>query len=136
MYGNNKLVQALFYVHISTQIRPYLEYGLLIRGSRYSFATLDAIQKRVMKLISDPALSSALDYLANYFHSVIIMRYISIPYIQFNFLFKGKRTIYMNIDIHVFTWEIGTFFLYIYLLNQYSDTWKKNVFFTSISIIK
>ena len=49
------------------QIRPCLEYGShLWRGaSKYSVATLGAIQKRAIKLIGDPALTNSLDSLAH-----------------------------------------------------------------------
>ena len=49
------------------QIRPCLEYGShLWRGaSKHSLATLDAIQKRAIKLIGDPALINSLDSLAH-----------------------------------------------------------------------
>ena len=49
------------------QIRPGLEYGShLWRGaSKHSLATLDAIQKREIKLIGDPALTNSLDSLAH-----------------------------------------------------------------------
>ena len=49
------------------QIRPCLEYGShLWRGaSNHSLATLDAIQKRAIKLIGDPALTNSLDSLAH-----------------------------------------------------------------------
>ena len=49
------------------QIRPYLEYGShLWRGtSKHSLATLEAIQKRAIKLIGDPALTNSLDSLAH-----------------------------------------------------------------------
>ena len=45
------------------QTRPCLEYGShLWRGaSKYSLATLDTIQKRVIKLIDDSALTDSLD---------------------------------------------------------------------------
>ena len=48
------------------QIRPCLEYGFhLWRGaSKHSLATLDAIQKRAIKLIGDPPLTNSLDSLA------------------------------------------------------------------------
>ena len=48
------------------QIRPCLEYGShLWRGaSKHSLATLDAIQKRAIKLLGDPALTNSLDSLA------------------------------------------------------------------------
>ena len=48
------------------QIRPCLEYGShLWRGaSKHSLATLDAVQKRAIKLIGDPALTNSLDSLA------------------------------------------------------------------------
>ena len=66
------------------QIRPRLEYGFhLWRGAfKHSLATLDAIQKRAIKLIGDPALTNSLDSLAHrrtisalslycrYYHSV------------------------------------------------------------------
>ena len=47
------------------QIRPCLEYGShLWRGaSKHYLATLDAIQKRAIKLIGDPALTNSLDSL-------------------------------------------------------------------------
>ena len=50
------------------QIRPCLEYGShLWRGaSKHSLATLDAIQKRSIKLIGDPALTNTLDSLAHH----------------------------------------------------------------------
>ena len=49
------------------QIHPCLEYGShLGRGaSKHSLATLDAIQKRAIKLIGDPALTNSLDSLAH-----------------------------------------------------------------------
>ena len=49
------------------QIRPCLEYGShLWRGaSKHSFATLNAIQKRAIKLIGDPALTNSLDSLTH-----------------------------------------------------------------------
>ena len=49
------------------QIRPCLEYGShLWRGaSKHSLATLDAIQKRAIELIGDPALTNSLDSLAH-----------------------------------------------------------------------
>ena len=49
------------------QIRPCLEYAShLWRGpSKHSLATLDAIQKRAIKLIGDPALTNSLDSLAH-----------------------------------------------------------------------
>ena len=49
------------------QIRPCLEYGShLWRGaSKHSLATLDAIQKRAIKLIGEPALTNSLDSLAH-----------------------------------------------------------------------
>ena len=48
-------------------IRPCLEYGShLWRGaSKHSLATLDAIQKRAIKLIGDPTLTNSLDSLAH-----------------------------------------------------------------------
>ena len=48
------------------QIRPSLEYGShLWRGaSKHSLVTLDATQKRAIKLIGDPALIDSLDSLA------------------------------------------------------------------------
>ena len=48
-------------------ISPCLEYGShLWRGSsKHSLATLDAIQKRAIKLIGDPALTNSLDSLAH-----------------------------------------------------------------------
>ena len=52
-------------VHFLHSIR--LEYGShLWRGaSKHSLATLDAIQKRAIKLIGDPALTNSLDFLAH-----------------------------------------------------------------------
>ena len=49
------------------QIRPCLEYGShLWRGaSKHSLASLDAIQKRAIKLIEDAALTDSLDSLAH-----------------------------------------------------------------------
>ena len=49
------------------RIRPCLEYGShLWRGvSKHFLATLDAIQKRAIKLIGDPALTNSLDFLAH-----------------------------------------------------------------------
>ena len=66
------------------QIRPCLEYGshLWMGASKHSIATLDAIQKRAIKLIGDPTLTNSLDSLAHrrtisalflfyrYYHSV------------------------------------------------------------------
>ena len=47
------------------QFHPCLEYGShLWRGaSKHSLVTLDAIQKRAIKLIGDPALTNSLDSL-------------------------------------------------------------------------
>ena len=49
------------------QIRPCLEYcSHLWRGaSKHSLATLDAIQRRAIRLIGDPALTDTLDSLAH-----------------------------------------------------------------------
>ena len=49
------------------QIRPSIEYGSHLWGgaSKHSLATLDAIQKRAIKLIGDPALADSLDSLAH-----------------------------------------------------------------------
>ena len=49
------------------QIRPCLEYGShLWRGApKHSLATLDAIQKREIKLIGDPTLTNSLNSLAH-----------------------------------------------------------------------
>ena len=49
------------------QIRRCLEYGShLWRGApKHSLATLDAIQKRAIKLIGDPALTNSVDSLAH-----------------------------------------------------------------------
>ena len=51
----------------TAQIRLCLEYGShLWRGaSKHSLATLDAIQKRAIKLIVDPALTNSLGSLAH-----------------------------------------------------------------------
>ena len=58
------------------QIRPCLEYGShLWRGaSKHSLATLDAIQKRAIKLIGDPALTNSLDSPKNHFCPFPVLR--------------------------------------------------------------
>ena len=48
------------------QIRPCLEYSShLWRGASKHLNTLDAIQRRAIRLISDPAITDTLDFLAH-----------------------------------------------------------------------
>ena len=75
------------------QIRPCFEYGshLWREASKHSLATLDAIQKRAIKLIGDPALTNSLDYLSHrrpifalslyyrYYHGVCSVELTTIP---------------------------------------------------------
>ena len=66
--GLDAILRPDSFLHLyKAQIRPCLEYGshLWREPSKHSLATLDAIQKRAVKLIGDPTLRLTTHWAAN-----------------------------------------------------------------------